>query len=112
MYAAIPVDIDSVQAIGENEEQIIRNLSENHEVHYQAKPWTDEDMTALDSAGWRPIDKAAKDHNEPYEIEIFEVPEGFRYGPDVPDYFAELREWPEPIKTITLYKAVPGDEDE
>ncbi len=108
MYAAIPINSESIEAIGDDEEQIVSNLSENHEVHYQARPWTDEDMTAIDSAGWRPIDKTAKDHNEQYEIEIFEVPEGLRYGPDVANYFAELREWPEPIKKITLYKAIPA----
>ncbi|WP_027489216.1 hypothetical protein [Allorhizobium undicola] len=112
MYAAIPINGESVEAVGKDEDHIISNLGEEHQVHYQVRPWTDEDIIALGSSGWGPIDKTAKDHNEPYEIEIFEVPEGYRYGPDVATYFAELSEWPEPIKTITLYKAVPGDEGE
>lgn len=110
MYAAIPLDIDSVQAIGEDDVKIIEHLGENHQVHYQVRPWTDDDMAALDDAGWRPIDTTASEHNEPCEIEIFKVPEGFRYGPAVANYFAELREWPDPIKKITLYKAIPGKE--
>lgn len=104
MFAAILKDQENVEAVGLDEDQIIRHLGEAHDCFYQPTPWTDDDIAELEASDLYEIDRSHTDHNSPVIFEIFEVPEGLRYGPDIRQHFEELREFPEPLKSITLYR--------
>lgn len=106
LYAVLSTTNDQLLAFGTTEESLIEQLGETHECFYQAKPWTDEDIARIEAGGWHQINPRANYHNSVVEFEVYEVPDGLRYGSDIHHHFAEREDLPPSIKTLTLFKAV------